>query len=889
MPISRPSRFFAPVLAALRPGTSVLPQQCTCLLLATLLLVPAAGAQDVPLPDRLADEMTLEGVTGYDESIPRPEDVLGYQIGTHHTEPAHVVRYFEAVAEASPRVRLEGHGRTYEGRRLIHAFVTTEGQLGQLGQIRQRNNRLVRNPEGVSDGALADMPGVAYMGYSIHGDEASGTEAALLLLYHLAAGRGPAIERTLENLVTIIDPMFNPDGRSRFTTWVNQNRGEAPTADPQDREHEQPWPGGRTNHYAFDLNRDWLPAQHPATQGRLRVFHDWHPQLLTDFHEMGKNDSYFFQPGIPSRTNPNTPQENQDLTGRLAEYHAQALDDIGSLYYTRESYDDFYYGKGSTYPDINGSVGILFEQASSRSLKQETNRGVLHYAFTVRNQFAPSLSSLRGLVEMRTDFLSYQRDFYASADDFADEAPASAYVVGLEGQRTRAQAMAKVLQRHHVEIHRLDENVEANGQTFQAGSAYVVPTDQTQGRLVDAFMERTTTFPDSLFYDVSTWTLPLAFNTDYTEIEGGASGLLGEEITPVAYDGGNLVGGRSSYAYLMRWDRYFAPRALHRFQEAGIEPRLLTKPVTAQAGGQVREFPRGTVVIPVRTRSMESASDYPPADSTYAMARRAAQEDHVRIFGLESGLTRGGPDLGSGSAPVLERPKMALLVGEGTNAYNAGEVWHLMTERFDTPISLLNTEDVEDADLSRYNTMVMAGGYGYGDMPPEAVKQWVRGGGHLIALDDATGWAAEHDLADLEKKADVDTDSLFQDVPYAKLQNAYGAQQIGGSIFRAEIDDTHPLMYGYSGDTVPFFTSGTTFFEPPTGPGEQVATYTEEPRLSGYVSAEMRRKAAGSMAVATQDEGGGQVTVFADNPNFRAFWYGTNGMFLNAVFLGPAF
>jgi len=859
------------------------------LLAAPVLAAPVAGAQDVPLPGRLADEMTLEGVTGYDESVPRPKDVLGYQIGTHHTEPAHVVRYFEAVAEASPRVALDGHGRTYEGRRLIHAFVTTEDQLGQLDQIRRRNNRLVRSPEDVADGALSDMPAVAFMGYSIHGDEASGTEAAMLLLYHLAAGRGPTIEGKLEDLVTIIDPMFNPDGRSRFTTWVNQNRGEAPTADPQDREHEQPWPGGRTNHYWFDLNRDWLPAQHPATQGRLDVFHNWHPQLVTDFHEMGKNDSYFFQPGIPSRTNPNTPQQNQDLTGRLAEYHARALDDIGSLYYTRESFDDFYYGKGSTYPDVNGSVGILFEQASSRSLKQETNRGVLHYAFTVRNQFTTSLSSLRGLAEMRTDFLGYQRDFYASADDFADEAAVNAYVVGMEGQRTRAQAMAKVLQRHDVKIHRLAEPVEQDGKTFQAGRAYVVPTDQTQGRLVNAFMERTTTFPDSLFYDVSTWTLPLAFNTDYAEIEDGASGLLGEEITPVAYDGGRLAGGRSSYAYLMRWDRYFAPRALHRFQEAGIEPRLLTEPVEAEVGGRGRDFPRGTVVIPVRSRSLEGPSDYPSPDSIYAMARRAAGQDHVQIFALESGLTRGGPDLGSDNAPVLEKPKLALLVGEGTSSYNAGEVWHLMTERFGTPITLLNTEEVDNAGaLARYNTLVMAGGYGYGDMPPEAVKQWVRGGGHLIALDDATGWAAEHELADLEKKADVDTDSLFQDVPYEDLQNAYGAQQIGGSIFRAEIDDTHPLMYGYSGDTMPFFTSGTTFFEPPTGPGERVATYTEAPRLSGYVSEEMKRKAAGSMAVATQDEGGGQVTVFADNPNFRAFWYGTNGVFLNAVFLGPA-
>lgn len=852
--------------------------------LVLLLMAPAAAAQQIPLPARLAGEMALPGVERYDESIPRPEDVLGYQIGTRHTEPAQVVRYFEAVAEASPRVRLEGHGRTYEERRLIHVFVTTEEQMGRLEQVRRQSTRLVEDPGSVSDGDLAEMPAVALMGYSIHGDEASGSEAAMLLLYHLAAGRGPGVQETLENVVTIIDPMFNPDGRHRFTTWANQNRGGISTTDPQDREHRQPWPGGRTNHYLFDLNRDWLPAQHPSSQGRLEVFHRWHPQLLTDFHEMGPDATYFFQPGVPSRTNPNTPEENQRLTARLAEYHARALDRIGSLYYTRESFDDFYYGKGSTYPDVNGGVGVLFEQASSRALRRETNRGTLHYAFTVRNQFATSLSSLRGLTAMREDFLRYRRDYYASADDFADEAEVKGYVIGLDGQRTRAQALAKVLRRHDVRLYDLAETVEEDGKTFRDG--YVVPTDQPQARLVNAFMERTTTFPDSLFYDVSTWTLPLAFGTDYAEIESDPSALLGAEMQTVEYDGGRLVGGRSEYAYVMPWGRYFSARALHRFQDAGIRPRLMAEPFEARADGQTRSFPRGTVVVPVHSRSLEGGGQ-PAPDSVYALARRAAARDHVEIYALRSGLTPGGPDLGSRNAPVLEAPAVALLVGEGTSSYNAGEVWHLLTERFGVPITLLNTSDVEGADLSRYDTLVMAGG-AYGEVPVGAVTEWVEGGGHLIALADAVGWTADHGLADLKEKASLDLDSLLQALPYEDLRAGYGAQQIGGSIFRAELDPTHPLAYGYSGDEAAFFASGTAFFEPPGGAGERVAVYAEAPRLSGYLSEEMTEKAAGSMAVATQERGRGRVTLFADDPNFRAFWYGTNGLFLNAVFLGSA-
>ncbi|NBB75306.1 MAG: peptidase M14, partial [Bacteroidetes bacterium] len=325
-------------------------------LAALLFHVPdAAVAQGQPeLP--IAIEAPVPGVNAYDDAIPTPEEVIGHEIGTRHTAPYEVVQYFEAVAAVSDRVTLERHGTTYGDRPLIHAFVTSPDNHDRLDEIRQANRQLSEAPEEVTDAMLQDHPAVAYMGYSIHGDEASGTESAVLLLYHLAAGSGPEVDAALNDIVTIIDPLFNPDGRNRFVNWVNNNRGGTPNADPQDREHDQPWPGGRTNHYWFDLNRDWLPVQHPESQGRIGIFQSWRPQVLTDFHEMGSEATYFFQPGVPDRTNPNTPQRNQDLTGEIATYHADYLDEIGSLYYTRETFDDYYYGKGSTYPDINGAI-----------------------------------------------------------------------------------------------------------------------------------------------------------------------------------------------------------------------------------------------------------------------------------------------------------------------------------------------------------------------------------------------------------------------------------------------------------------------------------------------------------------------------------------------------
>ncbi|MFB6249606.1 MAG: M14 metallopeptidase family protein [Salinibacter sp.] len=847
--------------------------------LLVLTLAPSrVAAQDLPL----SIDTPVPGTEQYSDAIPRPEEVIGHTVGTRHTRPAQVVDYFEAVAEASDRVALRSHGRTYEGRELIHAVVTSSQNHGRLETIRTTNVATARNPGAVSDAELKDRPAVVLMGYSIHGDEASGTEAAMLLLYHLAAGSGPEVRAALDSVVTLIDPMFNPDGRDRFVDWVNGNRGEVATADEQDREHNQPWPGGRTNHYWFDLNRDWLPVQHPSSKGRIEYFHRWKPQFLTDFHEMGSEATYFFQPGVPSRTNPNTPERNQALTGALAEYHANYLERIGSLFYTRETFDDFYYGKGSTYPDVNGTVGILFEQASSRALRASTDKGEVTYAFTVRNQFMTSLSTLRGVVENRTDLLRYQRDFFANRDEALADVETQAYVVDRADHRTRAQALAKVLRRHQVQLYELDQSIEANGQTFEAGEGYVVPLDQPQGRFVKAAMERTSTYPDSIFYDVSTWTLPLAFGVDYAALRRDSDELEGAALSAVTYDGGAVQGGQSPYAYVFRWGRYYAPRAVRRLQRNGIRPRVMTDPFTAQVGGADASFNRGSIVVQVQQRGVAP-------DSVHAVVRRIANQDHVRVSAVDRGLTPTGPDLGSAGSEILERPKVALITGAGdgsgygTSAYNAGEVWHLLNERMRVPVSLIDIEDVGEIDLSKYNTMVLAGGE-YSGLPADAVQTWVEDGGTLVGIQGGSQWAVEHDLVALEERT-LDVDSLLQDRPYADLPNSYGAQGIGGSIFEVRLDPTHPVAYGY-GETVPVFRSGTTFYDPSTEPGASVGTYTETPRLSGYVSDEQLEQARGAASIEAHERGAGQVVLFMDNPNFRAFWYGTNGLFLNAVFFG---
>ena len=849
----------------------------SAVLLFALAALPA-GAQDLPL----SIDTPVPGTSSYDDAIPTPTEVIGHEIGTRHTRPAQVIRYFEAVAAASDRVALREHGRTYEGRRLVHAVVTAPANHDNLEDLRRANRQVALSPEEVTDEDLADRPAVVAMGYSIHGDEASGTEAALLLLYHLAAGQGPQVEAVLENTIALVDPMFNPDGRARFVNWVNGNRGGTPTADPQDREHNQPWPGGRTNHYWFDLNRDWLPGQHPSSQGRIDYFHDWKPQVLTDFHEMGSEATYFFQPGVPGRTNPNTPERNQELTGRIAERHAENLERIGSLYYTRETFDDFYYGKGSTYPDVNGSIGILFEQASSRALLRETDKGEVSYAFTVRNQFMTSLSTMRAMVEMRTDLLEYQRDFFANREEALQDTPTEAYVVDRAETPTRAHALAQLLRRHEVRMYDLGETVQSDGRTFRPGEAFVVPLDQPQGRFVKAAMERTSSYPDSIFYDVSTWTLPLAFGVEHAAVDDAPD--RGDRIEEVGFQSGSVVGGRADYTYVLPWGAYYAPRALQRLHNNDIRPRVMTEPFTARLDDGSRSFGRGAIVVQVEQRGV-------PADTIHSVVRRIAARDYVDVYAVDRGLTPSGPDLGAAGSEILDPPEAAIITGTGSesryggsSAYNSGEVWHLLSERMGVPVSLLDLSDVASADLDRYNTMILAGG-SFDDLPEETVTDWVENGGTLIGIEDAVEWPIEHGLVELEER-ELDVDSLVQNQPYARLPDAYGAQGIGGSIFEAELDTTHPVAYGYD-DSVPVFRVGTGFYDPSDEPGASVGTYdAETPRLSGYLSDDQMEQARGAASIEAHDVGAGAVVLFMDNPNFRAFWYGTNGLFLNALHFG---
>jgi len=522
----------------------------------------------------------IPGNERYNTNIPTPREVIGHEVGEWHITHDKLVEYMKALANASDRITLEDRGKTFEGRPLLLLTITSPDNHKNLDEIRKRHIA------GTDDASVdvSNDPIVVYQGFSIHGNEPSGSNASLAAAYYLAASLTSETEELLKNTVILFDPSFNPDGLQRFAYWANTNKSKNINPDPNDREYTEVWPRGRTNHYWFDMNRDWLPVQLPESRARIATFHKWLPNILTDHHEMGSNSTFFFQPGIPSRTHPLTPQMNQDLTREIGTYHAKALDKIGSQYYSEESFDDFYYGKGSTFPDINGSIGILFEQGSSRGHAQETSNGLLTFPFTIRNQYTAAMSTLAAAKNMRVKILKYQQDFYENARKESRKEIAAtnkskirsergvgrAIVFGDEKDAAKTYHLAEVLMRHQVKIHEVQGNgfIMADGKrTFKPGYSFVVPMNQKNQRLVKAMFDVRTQFQDSLFYDVSAWTFNHSFGVDFAE--NVSIKRAGDEVKVLKMKEGN-VSNKSNVGYLMPWNEYYTPKALNTILKKGI-------------------------------------------------------------------------------------------------------------------------------------------------------------------------------------------------------------------------------------------------------------------------------------------------------------------------------
>ena len=809
----------------------------------------------------------LENYKPFNNSILSPEEFLGYEIGFQHTRHDQIVSYLTYLSTVSNKADLVNYGKTHEGRNLVILTITSESNLNNLDDIQKEH--LQYTVPGTSVDLNKDLPIIINLGYGVHGNEPSSSEAALLTAYTLVASMNKKIEKFRQQSVVFIDPTINPDGRDRHTQWANQNKSINLVADQYDSEHNEAWPRGRTNHYWFDLNRDWLLAVNPESRNKLKWFHNWYPNVVTDFHEMGTNSNYFFEPmKTNASVNPLIPEENYNvLSPKFAEYYVKALDSIGSFYYTKESFDETYPGYGSSYPDVQGALAILFEQASSRGHLQETNYGTISFGFTIRNQYLSSIATVEAAVDNKEMLRDYQKRFFdSSLKEFKDD-KVKAYEFGDLYDQNRNKAFIDKLLIHNVKV-------------YKSKGKYIVPVNQTQSRMVKNFFETYDKYVDSVFYDASAWSMSNFYNMKSKKLKNFN---IESEVLSTNNLVKNVMVNKSEYSYILDWDDYNSVATLNYLQKNNLITYSAFKPFSVKVNetSGIKNFNYGSILIPVSKQKMSS-------EKLYKIIKTAQEKFNVPIYNSKSGFSIKGIDLGSNNFRINKPVKVGLLVGEGVNSYEAGEVWHLMDTRIHMPLSKIRLSQFSRVPLDKYTTLIIVSG-SYNQLTKtdiEKINNWVKKGNTLITIAKGSSWAIEKELVK-ESLLEPSNDSIFSRKNYVSAAENIGRERIGGAILKVDIDLTHPLAFGYRDSSIPVYKNNNVFINKTKDHYSSVGVYSKDPHIDGYISEKnLKNNFKNTASLIVSRLSSGRVVMFADNPNFRGSWYGTNKLFLNAIFFG---
>ncbi len=853
-----------------------------CRLLALLLLImalpPLAAAQEGAQEDAQED------------ALQSPEVFLGYALGSRFTPHHRVVDYVEHVAARSPRVQTERYGTTYEGRPLMVAFVASSENMDRLDAIRRANLQRAGLAEiapadtPAAEAPAAEAPAIVWLSYNVHGNEAVSTEAAMRTLYALADPQNARAQGWLEDVVVVIDPAVNPDGRDRYVQWYRQTRGAQPNAAPLAREHHEPWPGGRTNHYYFDLNRDWAWGVQRATRRRVALYNQWLPHVHVDFHEQSVDAPYYFAPAArPLHEDVTTWQREFQAT--IGRNNARYFDEEGWLYFTGEVFDLLYPGYGDTWPTFNGAIGMTYEQGGSgrAGLAIETATGdTLTLAERIAHHVTTGLSTIEATARNRARVL---REFAAYYQE-APEGPYNAYVVRASGNPDRLAALADLLEFQGIRYGYAGAEQSARGFDYGTGEAadftvapgdLVVPADQPKATLAKVLFEPRTALADSLTYDITAWALPYAYGLNAFAAEGAVE--IGTGAAPETRTAPESEGeAENAYAYLAEWKSLEDARLLAALLKAGVKARAAQEPFAM--GGA--EYARGTLVI-------ARADNEAMGDRFGGAVRAVADSLGQPVTPVGTGLAASGPDFGSSKVVFIERPRVAVLSGPPLSSYAVGEVWHFFDRQLGYPATLLNTDELTAAALRTFDVLVLPDGSYGADLRERLgpLAAGVRGGGRGVALERAVGalaamdgFGVERPSAPADSAAETPEDRLRT---YAERERQAASGNVPGAIFRAQVDNTHPLGYGYPDTyhTLKVGEAAYAFLED----GWTVAALREGAHVSGFAGVEARKELQNTLVFGTQPMGSGAAVYLVDNPLFRGFWQGGKLFFANALFM----
>ncbi|MDR0614275.1 MAG: hypothetical protein LBG45_12595 [Dysgonamonadaceae bacterium] len=791
----------------------------------------------------------------FDEKIPSPEQFLGYPTGSKITEHHRINAYFEKLASLSDRTRLIEIGRTHEDRPLLVLAVSSPENIAKLDDYRRERNK-VRKAE------TPETPLILFLGYSVHGNEPSGAEASLLSAYYLVAAQTGQVKQQLSGGIFFIDPVRNPDGQERFAEWVNSNRSIRYINDSGlDREHTEGWPRGRGNHYWFDLNRDWVNIVHPESQSRVAFYQDWLPHVQVDHHEMGANSSFFFEPTDPDGNESRfVPKATYRLNAEFANYYARALDRIGSFYYTKEGYDNKNPTFGSTYPDYNGGAGILFEQGSSRGIRQESENGLLTFAHTVRNQLVASIATVEAATASRKALFDLQKEFFTVNPKNSGKN----YIIGDAYDRSRLNRFINRLLDHRLEVYENNSDVTIDSVKYEKGKSYIIPVAQPNSALVQII------FDDKKDYnDVSKLGYGAGFSVAYSsglacaQIANPAKGTRLEEklknrAAPFT---------KSDYAYLIDFRDSRTQAALFRILEKDVIVKTASRAFSINYSGQTVDFPVGTLLIPVGNQPLSSGE-------LFTLLKSVGETEGINVLPVATGYNVKGVDLGSSAFRRIHKPTALLLTGGGVSSTEAGEIWHLFDQKLAYPIVRVEVESFNRIPLYNFNRIILAGG-SYSELNAQAIeklKQWTNNGGVLVTINSASQWASRNLL---EPRAARRNDSI----PPQPAAPA-GRHGLPTSVIETRINLNSPLAYGLTRESLPVNKENLSVLK--GNQGNTVATYPDSPLLNGYLPKESEPVFKNSASILTANN----VILFAEDPVFRGVWDASERTFVNAVLFG---
>jgi hypothetical protein len=866
------------------------------------------AAEPVRSPRRLLPAPELQA----DAQIPTLKKVVGHEWGEDITSYAEMERYLKALVKAAAdRAVLVPYGKTYEGRTLYYLVIAKPEHLQRREEIRAANLQLAdpRNltPEKARELA-AQVPALVWLAYGIHGNETSGPEAALLTAYHLLADRRPATRKLLDHAMVLIDPLQNPDGHERFVNVYRETRGTYPDPQPLATEHTERWPSGRFNHYLFDMNRDWFLQSQRESQAKAAAYLDWQPHVYVDAHEMGHDATYFFSPKAEPINPFYLPRQIESLD-LLGQQLARRFDELGFVYTTREMFDAFYPGYGSTWPTFQGGLANLWEQAGVRGLViRRSDEQTLRLADAVRHHYVSSLATVEFAATSARRLVDEFYEARRRSIQLGEEGPVRDYFL-LPGESPhRAAALATVLRNNGIEVRRVAKSVKADcteirtsekrRREIPAGSFHV-SVAQPAGRLVRVLLDRQVElkqdfierqiqrnadrFPDEI-YDVTAWSLPLAFGVDC--VSSAAAVSVASEPWDGAPEAGRVVGGRAKVAYLIPGHDAALP-ALLSWLRKGLRVHVADRDF--RMGDD--DCPRGTLIL----RTAENP------DTLHDTMKQAAKDHGLRILASNTGLVSEGAQLGGPHVKWVRPPKAALLVDRPAS-YAAGHTWYLFDQVWRYPITRVAGSHWSRLDLGEYNVLVLPDGdYGGREGPGEKevtrLRQWISEGGTLILIKRAALWATQKPVALLSvqaknKPSAVQTGVKPADKPPADSA-AEPAQQPAdpspGVFLRAGVFREHWLTFGCP-DAMDVFYQGNVMLAPPdAAKGRGLVTFAAPTGVltSGFCWPETLELVAQTPYLLHESQGAGHVVAFTDDPNFRAMYPATQRLFLNAVLFGP--